>query len=502
MNRQGPANQQLRMGFPSVGAAAGRSAMSNGKLASPGGWPPVPPPGVPTPGSRPGLTFSQSVGGLTQPNTPLDMNEFPALGGQPSANPAAAWNRLNTASPQNRGGPQQQQQHQQHQIQQDQLDAFPPPSNKDMFGAGMDEFRIGAGVGMGGGGGSQSQQQQQNQMPPSSMEEFPPLAARATPGAIGGMEGLGGQQQRQGMGSRLMPQMDGMIPQQQGVIQSGEADKKNLMKGNSSSMVSNGAPGLSNLSPSSVPQSMSPQAQQSQHVSPAPGLPRPSQQQHPQPQGPGQSSQKAPSTLNGDNFSEVRAEGAGLDDSPYGLTQFVRRLQNDGRNDPLASGQDLTHLGLNLNRPDGVLYANFSSPFVDLDTKPLEPKYYLPACYTVTNTQPIAARLACFSDDTLFYMFYTMPKDLMQELVSFELAQRNWRFHLLHQLWLTKDPRGHVEQLSDTSEKGFYLFFDPIQWEKVSKEIILDYTHLDPRTTGTFINTRGQSLGVGLRHGF
>lgn len=40
-----------------------------------GGWSGAPPPGVPTPGSRPtaNLTFSQSLGGLSQPSTPLDM---------------------------------------------------------------------------------------------------------------------------------------------------------------------------------------------------------------------------------------------------------------------------------------------------------------------------------------------------------------------------------------------------------------------------------------------
>lgn len=38
---------------------------------------------------------------------------------------------------------------------------------------------------------------------------------------------------------------------------------------------------------------------------------------------------------------------------------------------------------------------------------------------------------------------------------------------MLHRLWMTKDHQGQVEQLSDSAEKGIYIFFDPTQWEKV-----------------------------------
>lgn len=38
---------------------------------------------------------------------------------------------------------------------------------------------------------------------------------------------------------------------------------------------------------------------------------------------------------------------------------------------------------------------------------------------------------------------------------------------MLHRLWMTKDHTGQVEQLSETAEKGVYIFFDPNTWEKV-----------------------------------
>jgi CCR4-NOT transcription complex subunit 2 len=51
----------------------------------------------------------------------------------------------------------------------------------------------------------------------------------------------------------------------------------------------------------------------------------------------------------------------------------------------------------------------------------VEPEYQLPNCYTVVNTQPVHSKIGSFSDETLFYVFYTMPRDIMQEVVVAEL---------------------------------------------------------------------------------
>jgi hypothetical protein len=32
---------------------------------------------------------------------------------------------------------------------------------------------------------------------------------------------------------------------------------------------------------------------------------------------------------------------------------------------------------------------------------------------------------------------------------------------------MTKDPTAQVEQFSDTAEKGVYVFFDPMTWERM-----------------------------------
>jgi len=273
----------MGLAFPLAAATAGRGALSNGKLGSliitvaskacggvsrprmrqadnrngaAGGWMGAPPPGVPTLGNRSatGLTFSQSVGGLSQPSTPLDMksvrvfdvllsqlltweiggdSEFPALGGQTQSNPAQAWSRINTQSPsQNRGLSQQQHPQQpptsqqpQHLQSQQQHDGF-PGAQKDIF-AGIDDYRIGS-VGVSGGGGGQPQGQNQGgQMQPQGvMEDFPALP-RTQPGSLGALEerGLSGLGQRQGMSSRILPHLDGMMGHQ-APMASSDVEKK------------------------------------------------------------------------------------------------------------------------------------------------------------------------------------------------------------------------------------------------------------------------------------
>jgi len=39
----------------------------------------------------------------------------------------------------------------------------------------------------------------------------------------------------------------------------------------------------------------------------------------------------------------------------------------------------------------------------------------------VQNVQPLQSKVPSFSDETLLYIFYTMPRDIMQEIVAQEL---------------------------------------------------------------------------------
>ena len=96
-----------------------------------------------------------------------------------------------------------------------------------------------------------------------------------------------------------------------------------------------------------------------------------------------------------------------------------------------------------------------------------EPAFKLPACYDVPSAVTQQLKVQSFSEETLFYIFYTMPRDAMQEAAAVELTNRNWRYHKELKMWLTKDPMSEPIQRSGQAEQGIYIFFDPQSWEKV-----------------------------------
>ena len=137
------------------------------------------------------------------------------------------------------------------------------------------------------------------------------------------------------------------------------------------------------------------------------------------------------------------------------------------------------------NRP---IYQTFASPFAENETRPVEPEFYIPPCYIVHNVRPVHEQVTSFSDETLFYIFYSMPRDIMQELAAVELCvstlqrapfdafitlltkhtrtNRMWRYHKIIKQWLTKDSNVEPVRVSSTEERGFYIFFDTTTWQR------------------------------------
>lgn len=71
----------------------------------------------------------------------------------------------------------------------------------------------------------------------------------------------------------------------------------------------------------------------------------------------------------------------------------------------------------------------------------------------------------------------------MQEAAAEQLYKRNWRYHKDLHLWLTKDVGSEPTQKTATYERGSYIFFDPNVWEKVQKEHVLVFEHLETRVS-------------------
>ena len=73
------------------------------------------------------------------------------------------------------------------------------------------------------------------------------------------------------------------------------------------------------------------------------------------------------------------------------------------------------------------------------------------------------SHLSKFQLESLFYIFYAMPKDLLQAYAAQELYNREWRYHVDLKLWF--------KQASQVDGAGNsigvqYLYFDINVWEK------------------------------------
>lgn len=160
----------------------------------------------------------------------------------------------------------------------------------------------------------------------------------------------------------------------------------------------------------------------------------------------------------------------------YGLNGLlgVIRMENNDQT-TVAIGNDLTTMGLNMNPSAIPLSKSFGSPWTETSVHKPTPEYSLPSCYNVPSAPPQQTKIQSFTDETLFFIFYTMPRDSMQEAVAVELTNRNWRYHKELKLWLTKDPLTEPVQQTAQSERGLYIFFDPSSWTKIKKEFVLFY---------------------------
>lgn len=138
----------------------------------------------------------------------------------------------------------------------------------------------------------------------------------------------------------------------------------------------------------------------------------------------------------------------------------------------LSVGLDLTALGLNLNSSE-PLHKTFENPWdggqagassVDntgSSPKSQEPEYKLPTCYYMQPPPLISSQFSKFQLETLFYIFYNMPQDVLQLLAAVELYGRKWRYHKDLKLWFTCDTEanGNYDSIG-------YTYFDISSWEK------------------------------------
>jgi len=147
----------------------------------------------------------------------------------------------------------------------------------------------------------------------------------------------------------------------------------------------------------------------------------------------------------------------------YGTAGLLSLLQA-GRGDRdslgLVLGENLASTGLALPSPE-FLHTSFANPW---GTEPvaLEPTFYLPSCYRLPSPSLRREHLQKFDYTTLMYMFYALPRDMLQAFAAQELFYREWRYHKDHKLWFKPEK---VEEAGGRS-KQVLMYFDAGAWEK------------------------------------
>ncbi|XP_019457920.1 PREDICTED: probable NOT transcription complex subunit VIP2 isoform X1 [Lupinus angustifolius] len=167
---------------------------------------------------------------------------------------------------------------------------------------------------------------------------------------------------------------------------------------------------------------------------------------------------------------------------PFGLLGLLSVIRmSDPDLTSLALGIDLTTLGLNLNSSEN-LHKTFGSPWSDEAAKG-DPEFSVPQCYYAK--QPPALHQGYFSKfsvETLFYIFYSMPKDEAQLYAANELYKRGWFYHKEHRLWFIRVANMEPLVKTNTYERGSYHCFDPSTFETVRKDnFVLHYEMLEKR---------------------
>jgi len=162
--------------------------------------------------------------------------------------------------------------------------------------------------------------------------------------------------------------------------------------------------------------------------------------------------------------SDVTPAGAALS-GDYGLLGLlgVIRMTDADRN-ALALGSDLTMLGLNLGSSEHI-YNTFSGPWSESSGNTKEPHYQLPDCYYMQPPALKTGHLQQFQPETLFYIFYALPKDVLQAYAAQELYTREWRYHGDLKLWFKRvSPADGIPAQPSAGQQ--YLYFDINSWEK------------------------------------
>ncbi|KPI87522.1 hypothetical protein ABL78_3400 [Leptomonas seymouri] len=141
----------------------------------------------------------------------------------------------------------------------------------------------------------------------------------------------------------------------------------------------------------------------------------------------------------------------------------------------ITRGFDITQLGLSVSQQEW-LHPTLATLPLDTHHYFILPEFKIPDSYKKPRPRSLSMKsFHQFKEETLFYIFYSMPRDVLHLAAARALYERGWRYHKREQYWfhpvkmddgtlmekVTTDPAGNKIYT------GVFNVFHPNEWKQV-----------------------------------
>jgi len=152
--------------------------------------------------------------------------------------------------------------------------------------------------------------------------------------------------------------------------------------------------------------------------------------------------------------------------------------QNTQKKEEKDKSYTLSNILSKLNKSEPNIFGNFYVDFSEMFSDPSEYQKYMKKSVSLSNNEPVEKKISKnnfqsnslkpsyfekFHLETLFYIFYYMPRDALQNYAADELNKRKWKYHVDLALWFQYD-----NQIDDKQEKNGIdnlFYFNPNEWK-------------------------------------
>ncbi len=85
-------------------------------------------------------------------------------------------------------------------------------------------------------------------------------------------------------------------------------------------------------------------------------------------------------------------------------------------------------------------------------------------CYYMQPPALKTGHLSKFQLETLFYIFYALPRDVLQAYAAQELYSREWKYHVDLKLWFKR--ASPADGVTSSGGGVQFIYFDINSWER------------------------------------